>query len=465
MGIPTEVIINFSKTAIPEEEGKYIINSGADSGSVPTKKDTASPFAKLAQMPALIKEKAEETLEKLNDQLKEVEAQIRGLKDNKEDENDSSIQEKIKVALYAQLKSIKESIEQIKTIIKQVEDMIESIKDFFGSNFPVSYNSDDETKRKDPALDWEKRISAAIKEYSTFVMNKIMEIINAIIPTSLVVNIFGIELDLVKFFTDAEYNQAKKTEIGTKIDSLIELFPCFMRPFSESCKESKEVDPEKATESFFENFYNKAKEMMINFFTAMVDALVNMINSCSPCMQIISAIQNPFSSPDLTLPQLDIMIEDILKKVGDCSNWDEEIEGESCPYEYNNRLDALEALQIPLMNYLNVVEYWDVIKILGATDSTDARSMFGENISEETIYHRYIEIMHAFVADWKFFKYQAFLKSIISKIKQVASTIGLGSTVDALESNSNMSFSDFIKILGMPEKITIPLPATPALPA
>lgn len=454
LGLPTEIIINFDKTPMSDQSGKIIINVGGSS-SVPAQAQSASPFAKLAQIPSKIEGSLQLIIKQAEQKIAILEMQLEAAVNAGVD----AVVQAAKEATLAAEQAIMSTINQIKAMIKNIETLIDNIKSFFGS-FPVSYNTNSLSKYKDVAEDWFKRITAAIKEYTTFVIVKIIQFLNSLIPESLEINILGLDIDLVKFFTDGTYFQQKKTEIAADINNFVQQLDAEFRSFS-SYTTGKAVDFEKAAQAFMENLFAKCKEYIVNLFQAVIEALVKLINSCDPCMKIISALKIP-TIVDPTVSELDIMIKVQLAKVGNCAPYI--AQNITCPFTYSERLDALEDLKITLLDYVGVPEIYDIRRMYGLQSIDNPRLIFGDNVDEESIYQYYIDTMHNFVADWKFIRYQMFLQEVSSQIDKIADKIaGLSSVWNSIKLMFNSTPSDIFQI-ALPKQITIPIPSVPAVP-
>jgi len=141
-------------------------------GGFPTKADIVNEFNKIAQIPGKLKQAL---IEKAEDLTEDVVADIRAL-------------------------------------IKDVEELVKKIEDLLSPYW-----------EKGKIRNWQKEAKDAwdelIQEFHIFIPVKMLEMISKLIPIDFNINILGIEINLLKIFTEEEQTRIK-TEIIKKIPKL-----------------------------------------------------------------------------------------------------------------------------------------------------------------------------------------------------------------------------------------------------
>ncbi len=109
--------------------------------------------------------------------------------------------------------------EEIKDILREIDDAL--------GNFPISVSSPVFPTLDIPEIEWEKKITAITQEYHLYVQVKILELINDVTSISFSIPIpgLGISIDILKFFTDANYIITLKSQLVNQLDDLYELIP------------------------------------------------------------------------------------------------------------------------------------------------------------------------------------------------------------------------------------------------
>ena len=418
MELPTSIIINFSKTPIAPTPGKQIIQVGSDKITPPDKADVSSPMSKLAEIPGKIWGMAELAAEE---------------------------------AATNASAEMQAAIQQYRDAAKAVQDKIDMVRDVIGENFPVTYPDPAFPDQSNPGMEWEKRMDAILREYPTFPVLKILDILKAIIPGfTFQVPIMGLQcegdsgIDLMKLFTDAEYVACLKLKIGEQIDTYYAMLPEDLQFYSDDLEmPSTETSISLKVQTFMETLMVKAKDALINLYTSAINTLVSKLKAIVgfPAIPAIPTINT-------TLNDLDSLIEIQYSKVGT---------------DYNDRVEALEDLHITLTDYANIPTIFDIRKMLGLDEMEDPKTQYDSHISSERIIERYVQTMREFISNWNIKKYMQFMQDIKDKILNYAGNIGLpiGNIADYLP----MDFSKFLETMGFPSQIEIPLPTLPVTPA
>ena len=128
------------------------------------------------------------------------------------------------VNTFNQLISIASRPDIPEELKQQIKDILDDIESLLG-NFPISVPNPLFSGLKIPEIEWERRIAAMIQEYHLYVQTKILEIINKIFSISFEINVLGINVDILRLWTDPAYVAELKKEVCDNIDTLFPLVP------------------------------------------------------------------------------------------------------------------------------------------------------------------------------------------------------------------------------------------------
>lgn len=107
---------------------------------------------------------------------------------------------------------------EIIDVLKSVADIIEKICPCAGSPIFSNLNI--------PEVEWEKRIVLLIQCFHRFIMGTILELIADLIPIDFVINVLGIEINIINFFKNpAEEFQNIAAQVREEIDAFFDLLP------------------------------------------------------------------------------------------------------------------------------------------------------------------------------------------------------------------------------------------------
>ena len=77
-----------------------------------------------------------------------------------------------------------------------------------------------------PELEWQQKIESLLNNFHSFILNKLITLISALIPLNLNITILGITVDLVAFFSSPTNVFASiKQQISSKIDTFYNMLP------------------------------------------------------------------------------------------------------------------------------------------------------------------------------------------------------------------------------------------------
>ena len=312
----------------------------------------------------------------------------------------------------ATLPNIEESVR------KEVQGVLDDLQKALGV-FPMSITTPVFITLDAPEIEWERRISAIVQEYHLYVQTKILEIISSLIPISFEINLFGVTIDIIKFFADKNYIVTLKTQVRNQIDNLYNLMPDIYKVFDgEFGLESIDLKVEAFWSYLMSMLNNAVLKLVHNAF----GALINKFKS------IWDALQLP-ALPDL----VNLNVEQLI--VSKISSLKTQLQNAAAD-EINDLLE-------------NIIAQLESISLAGFS----LIDLIGTNIektitSYERKIERYMEAARDFGEAWP----KKLIMEWIEKIKKFLDAIGIGALLDwAL-----FDFCKFLKLIGMPTNVLIP---------
>ena len=168
--------------------------------TLPKKADFVNLFNQIAKIPTDLEMQINEYRTQIEAKVNDAEKKLKGLS---LEEIEKGIDKEIG---KAQL----QAIEELESKIEELEDIMEGIADLLSPYW-----------KKGQIRDWEKEAEDAfdelIQEYHIFIPVKIMEMISKIIPVEFTVDVLGIQIDVLKIFTEEEQNRIRQ-QIEDDID-------------------------------------------------------------------------------------------------------------------------------------------------------------------------------------------------------------------------------------------------------
>lgn len=184
----------------------------------PTKAQLMSCFGEIANLPAKLK--AEIAKLKTQATTFDLEAELQKIKEDFSKEatelkqqllsQAEQIKQQAEAELKEQVESILAEVEKIKAYLEKIEKLIDS--------FLASMSDPVYPDLRTRILEWERRITAMTQEYHLYIKTKILELIDSIIPVSFEINVLGLNVDIVKLFTDKDYQAQLKAQIKQDLE-------------------------------------------------------------------------------------------------------------------------------------------------------------------------------------------------------------------------------------------------------
>jgi hypothetical protein len=350
---------------------------------LPTKAELVGIFKQLANIPSLL--------------VVEIE--------NIKREAEFAVSEEIRQQLLARIGPLLEQIEKIVGIIKGIKDIL--------GGFPIF------PSLSIPDIEWEKRITELIQNFHGYVMAKIIDLINAILPINFVINILGLSIDIVKVFTDPDYRSQLIAQVVSKISSLFALLPDIYQVY-EGIKYgvySLEMQARAVWSYIMGQLQNGAVTLIYN-------ALAGLIKKFKT---IWDALHLPALIDLLTLDVPGIiqgLIGDLIEKI-------------------KNAPEALKnAIRREIIDKLKSISLagFNLLQIIGGEISSFVDSI-------ETQIERFMEALRDFGEQWPMY----LIKLWMNKITAFLNAIGLGALLEWI----TFDFCKFLKLIGMPTSISV----------
>jgi len=350
---------------------------------LPTKAELVGIFKQLANIPSLL--------------VVEIE--------NIKREAEFAVSEEIRQQLLARIDPLLEQIEKIVGIIKGIKDIL--------GGFPIF------PSLSIPDIEWEKRITELIQNFHGYVMAKIIDLINAILPINFVINILGLSIDIVRVFTDPDYRSQLVAQVVSKISSLFALLPDIYQVY-EGIKYgvySLEMQARAVWSYIMGQLQNGAVTLIYN-------ALAGLIKKFKT---IWDALHLPALIDLLTLDVPGIiqgLIGDLIEKI-------------------KNAPEALKnAIRREIIDKLKSISLagFNLLQIIGGEISSFVDSI-------ETQIERFMEALRDFGEQWPMY----LIKLWMNKITAFLNAIGLGALLEWI----TFDFCKFLKLIGMPTSISV----------
>jgi hypothetical protein len=302
-----------------------------------------------------------------------------------------------------------------------IRKKLEDIKDLLG-NFPVTISDPVFGSLEIPEIEWEKRINAILSEYHTFILAKFLELINEVLPLSFEIPIppFDIKIDIVKLFSDPEYKGTIKKQFTDEVEKFYPLLPKMYRTFDGLYGvESIDMKIEAVWEYVISQLQKGALAILHETFGALIDKF--------------KSIWDPLGLP--ALPDLtDLDVEALIK------NLIESIEDQIAAAPQDAK-DALRKEAIKKLESIQIAGF-SLMDLLGGEPTDFVESMEGKM-------ERFKKRLRNFGEEWPKYLLQLWMDEVAAFFK----AIGLTALVEWI----TFTFCDFLKLIGVPSTIVIPI--------
>ena len=174
--------------------------------SLPTVADLTNMFNEIAQLPGKLEAKLLEMKAEKEKEIAELAEQLKN--PDLTDEERAAIQEQIKSKEdYIENTILGELKEEVLEVIEQITKFVDSLSEILSPYW-----------KKGQTRNWQKEARDAfaelLQEFHTYIPAKIAELVGKLVPALPTINIFGLEIDIIKLVVSPNYRQELKDQIG-----------------------------------------------------------------------------------------------------------------------------------------------------------------------------------------------------------------------------------------------------------
>ena len=398
--------------------------------TLPKKADFVNLFNQIAKIPTDLEMQVNQYRTQIESKVNDAEEKLNGLS---LEEIEKGIDKEIG---KAQL----QAIEELESKIEELEDIMEGIADLLSPYW-----------KKGQIRDWEKEAEDAfdelIQEYHIFIPVKIMEMISKIIPVEFTVDVLGIQIDVLKIFTEEEQNRIRQ-QIEDDIDKFYDMveseYQYYKSEFGLLCDEYKA----KLTWQYIKS---EIMDWVTNSLFKLFDKLIGMFKE----------IWDLLGLPDLPIP-LSFDVASWIREAVDAAKkkMDREIQRiEDQAEQLQEDIENFDAQkEIEKVKQQMVDEVMDLSIPLPSPFDISLKEIMGGDIDKTVIsIEQEIDKLVTAARDWKTISMKELFNMWIKKIKKFLDAIGLGKLLDFL----TLTFCDVLELLGVPTSFDVTLPELP----
>ena len=398
--------------------------------TLPKKADFVNLFNQIAKIPTDLEMQINEYRTQIEAKVNDAEKKLKGLS---LEEIEKGIDKEIDKAEL-------QAIEELESKIEELEDIMEGIADLLSPYW-----------KKGQIRDWEKEAEDAfdelIQEYHIFIPVKIMEMISKIIPVEFTVDVLGVQIDVLKIFTEEEQNRIRQ-QIEDDIDKFYDMvkseYQYYKSEFGLLCDEYKAKLTWQYIKSeimdWVTNSLFKLFDKLIGKFKEIWDALGLPDLPVPLSFDVAAWIRAQVDAAKKKMAREIQRIEDQAKQLQeDIENFDAQKEIEKVKQQM---VDEVMDLSIPLPSPFDI----SLKEIMGGDIDNTVISIEQE-----------IDKLVTAARDWKTISMKELLFIWVKAIKKFLDAIGLGKLLDLL----TLTFCDVLELLGVPTSFDIALPELP----
>ena len=400
--------------------------------TLPSKADFVNMFNQIAKIPTDLEMQINEYRTQIEAKVNDAEKKLKGLS---LEEIEKGIDKEIG---KAQL----QAIEELESKIEELEDIMEGIADLLSPYW-----------KKGQIRDWEKEAEDAfdelIQEFHIFVPVKMMEMISKIIPVEFTVDVLGIDIDVLKIFTEEEQNRIRQ-QIEDDIDKFYNMvdseYQYYKSEFGLLCDEYKA----KLTWQYIKS---EIMDWVTNSLFKLFDKLIGKFKE----------IWDALGLPDLPIP-LSFDVASWIREAVDAAKkkMDREIQRiEDQAEQLQEDIENFDAQkEIEKVKQQMVDEIMDLSIPLPSPFDISLKEIMGGDIDKTVIsIEQEIDKLVTAARDWKTISMKELFNIWVKKIKKFLDAIGLGKLLDFL----TLTFCDVLELLGVPTSFDVALPELPEI--
>ena len=400
--------------------------------TLPKKADFVNLFNRIAEIPTDLEMQINEYRAQIESKINQAEKNLKGL----------SIEE-IEKGIDKEIGKLElQAIEEIEEKIEELEDIMEGIADLLSPYW-----------KKGQIRDWEKEaedaIDELIQEFHIFIPVKMMEMISKIIPVEFNVNVLGIDIDVLKVFTEEEQNRIRQ-QIEDDIDKFYNMveseYQYYKSEFGLLCDEYKA----KLTWQYIKS---EIMDWVTNSLFKLFDALIGKFKE----------IWDALGLPDLPIPlsfdvaswiraQVDAAKEKMDREIQRIEDQAEQLQEDIENFDAQKEIEKVKQQMVD--------EIMDLSIPLPSPFDISLKEIMGGDIDKTVIsIEEEIDKLVTAARDWTTITMKELLNIWIKKIKKFLDAIGLGKLLDLL----TLTFCDVLELLGVPTSFDVTLPELPQI--
>lgn len=415
---------------------------------LPTRAEIVKEFNKILQIPSQLKVYLQQIqtdvtgrITNAEDEIKKTQAEIEG-----GDLTTEQIQEKTLDVIGEIDPALRD---QIEGIISQVETIIELISEILAPYW-----------KKGEVRNWQKESDDAwselIADYHIYIPTKILEMISKLVPINFDINIYGIEINLLKILETEEQERVQK-QIEDEVDRFYAMLPPeyqqYNGDFGLICKEYK-------SRITWQYVKSKIIEICTGQLHAAFSALIEKFQDVWDLLGLPS-IPDPlnFNVEEWIKLQIDTVKlnaenfkKDALAELETLETQIEEFDIEKeIEKEKKNLERTIKEFDIEAEAYAMIIDQLEGIELFGIS----LLEVIGGDL-EETVKmpEKDIDNLIKGARDWSKQWQKELVNLWIKKITTFLEAIGLGKLMDLL----TLTFCDVLELIGIPTSFDIPLP-------
>lgn len=309
-------------------------------------------------------------------------------------------------AAQALIDAANEIIDILETVKKIIEEICADIVDPLFNGLQV------------PELEWERRIISLIQSFHNYVMRKILELIDAVIPIDFVITVFGIAIDVIDFFANPKqaFNDIKD-QVAAEVDKFFDFLPDIDK-FLAGIEQGIQSAELKAR-AVIDYIMRKINEGLLGILYDVLGKLIDLFDE----------IWDALGLPDL-IAFITFDVDGIVQSI----------------------IDAADGVLTDVVNQLSEISLAgiSVLDMIGG----EIESVI--NSPEETI-KRFVNALRDFAVNWP----KKLILAWMEEVKEFLDAIGLGALIDLVL----LTFCDFLNIFKFPFNIQIDNPAVDIEPS
>lgn len=415
---------------------------------LPTRAEIVKEFNKILQIPSQLKVYLQQIQTDVTDRITNAEDEIR--KTQAEIEGGDLTTEQIQEKTLDVIGEIDPALrDQIEGIISQVETIIELISEILAPYW-----------KKGEVRNWQKESDDAwselIADYHIYIPTKILEMISKLVPINFDINIYGIEINLLKILETEEQERVQK-QIEDEVDRFYAMLPPeyqqYNGDFGLICKEYK-------SRITWQYVKSKIIEICTGQLHAAFSALIEKFQDVWDLLGLPS-IPDPlnFNVEEWIKLQIDTVKlnaenfkKDALAELETLETQIEEFDIEKeIEKEKKNLERTIKEFDIEAEAYAMIIDQLEGIELFGIS----LLEVIGGDL-EETVKmpEKDIDNLIKGARDWSKQWQKELVNLWIKKITTFLEAIGLGKLMDLL----TLTFCDVLELIGIPTSFDIPLP-------